>query len=184
MPGIKTAKERAADYLKGDKDLTAKANLLIRWQKTKCATSGFLTGLGGLIVLPVTLPINITSVLYVQLQMIAAIAYMGGHDVRDDRVRTLAYLCLVGSEASFILKGVGIQLGKKFSAQAINRIPGKTLIAINQKVGFRLLTKFGEKGVVNVGKAIPLAGGIIGATIDAVSTNMIGKIARKTFVEV
>jgi hypothetical protein len=35
---------------------------------------------------------------------------------------------------------------------------------INQKVGFRLLTKFGSKGVINLGKMVPLTGGIIGGT--------------------
>ena len=53
---------------------------------------------------------------------------------------------------------------------------------INKKVGFRLLTKFGEKGVINLGKAIPVIGGLIGGTLDAVSTNTIGNTARDTFI--
>ena len=51
---------------------------LIRWQNAKCATSGFIAGLGGSITLPVSIPANISSVLYIQIRMIAAIAYMGG----------------------------------------------------------------------------------------------------------
>lgn len=39
--------------------------------------------------LPVAIPANISSVLYIQLRMIAAIAIMSGHDVKDDKVRTL-----------------------------------------------------------------------------------------------
>ena len=35
----------------------------ISWQVAKCGTSGFLTGLGGLITLPVAIPANIASVL-------------------------------------------------------------------------------------------------------------------------
>ena len=38
---------------------------LVSWQIRKCATSGFLTGLGGFITLPVTIPANISSILYV-----------------------------------------------------------------------------------------------------------------------
>jgi uncharacterized protein (DUF697 family) len=49
-------------------------------------------------------------------------------------------------------------------------------------VGFRLLTKFGERGVINIGKGIPIVGGIIGATIDVVSTNIIGNVARNIFI--
>lgn len=78
------------------------ANSLIRWQITKASTSGFLTGLGGLLTLPLTIPANMTSVFYIQLRMVAAIAHMGGYDVRSDQVRTLAYTCLCGSAASDI----------------------------------------------------------------------------------
>ena len=61
----------------------------------KCTTSGFLNGFGGLIVLPVTLPANVTSVLYVQMRMIASVAYMAGLNVRSDVVQTLIYACMV-----------------------------------------------------------------------------------------
>ncbi|WP_252183585.1 hypothetical protein [Rossellomorea vietnamensis] len=38
-----------------------------------------------------------------------------------------------------------------------------------------MVTKFGEKGVVNLGKAVPLVGGFIGGTVDGIGTNIIGK---------
>ena len=52
---------------------------------------------------------------------------------------------------------------------------------INKKVGFRLVTRGGTTGVINMGKLIPLASGPIGATIDAVSMKAVGRYARKTF---
>ncbi|MGO2174028.1 MAG: EcsC family protein, partial [Staphylococcus equorum] len=72
-------------------------------------TSGFLTGLGGMITLPVALPANITSVVYVQMRMIAAIAHIRGYDLKDDEVKTLVYLCLTGQTAGDILKDVGVK---------------------------------------------------------------------------
>ena len=158
-------------------------NALIRWQNTKSATSGFVTGFGGLITLPVTIPANLASVLYIQLRMIAAIAIMGGHDVKDDRVRTLAYACLCGNAAADILKDVGIQVGKKVAEQALKKLSGEIVKKINQKVGFRLLTKYGTTGVVNLSKAIPFIGSITGAIFDGVSTHIIGKTAKKFFIE-
>lgn len=134
--------------------------------------------------MPLTLPANITSVIYVQIRMIAAIAHIGGHDVKDDRVKSLVYACLAGNAAKDILKDIGIVVGTKLTTSAIKNISGKTIIAINQKVGFRLLTKFGEKGAINLGKAVPLIGGLIGGTFDTVTTNTIGNIARDTFINV
>jgi hypothetical protein len=182
VPGVDSAQKMAEDYLSGDGTLHSKANSLIRWQISKAGISGFLLGLGGILIMPVTIPANLASVMYVQIRMIAAIAHMGGHDLKNDKVQTLVYACLAGNAAKDILKDVGIVVGTKLTTQAITNVSGKTIVAINQKVGFRLLTKFGEKGAVNLGKAVPIVGGIIGATVDSVTTNTIGNIARDTFI--
>ena len=182
VAGLDSAYDLADDYLKQHGSLHDQANSLIRWQNTKAGTSGFLTGLGGIITLPVAIPANVASVMYVQIRMIAAIAHMGGYNLNDDRVKSLVFLCLTGNAAKDILKDVGIVVGKKLAENAIKNISGKTIVAINKKVGFRLLTKFGEKGVINLGKAIPLLGGVVGATFDSVSTNTVGNIARDTFI--
>lgn len=182
VSGFDSAQEMAENYMaKGGKKIDM-ANSLIRWQNTKATTSGFLTGLPGVIAMPITIPANIASVLYVQVRMIAALAHLGGHDVKDDKVKSLVYLCLAGNGAKDIIKDVGIVIGKKVATQSVKNISGKTITAINQKVGFRLLTKFGEKGAINIGKAIPVLGGVIGGAFDLVATNTIGNIARNTFI--
>ena len=150
MPGGESAQELAESYLKEKGSISDKADSLIRWQIAKCATSGFLTGLGGFLTLPITLPANIGSVLYVQLRMIAAIAYMGGYNPKDDKVKTFVYVCLLGNS--------------------------------NKAVGVKLVTKFGEKGIINLGKAIPAVGGIIGGTLDGIATKTIGAAAKKMFL--
>lgn len=63
----------------------------------------------------------------------------------------------------------------------ISAISGSTLVAINQMVGFRLITKFGEKGVVNLGKMIPLVGGILGGAFEGGFTYMSASYAKKLF---
>ena len=133
--------------------------------------------------MPVAIPISLGSVIYVQIRMISAIAHMGEYDLNDDRVKTLVYACLAGNAAKDVLKDIGIVVGTKMTTKAIEQISGKTLTAINQKVGFRLLTKFGEKGVINLGKAVPIVGGLIGGTVDSVTTVTIGNIAKETFIE-
>ncbi len=183
VPGLDSAKEMGEDYISGTGSLHDKVNSLIRWQILKAGTSGFITGLGGILTMPATIPANIVSVIYIQIRMIAAIAYMGGHDLKDDRVRTLVYACLVGNPAKDILKDIGIVVGTKLTTQAIKNIQGKTIVAINQKVGFRLLTKFGQTGAVNLGKAVPIVGGLIGGTVDSTTTNIIGNVARDTFIK-
>ncbi len=114
IPGTDSAYEMAENFLSKHDTSDQAIDSLIRWQNTKAATSGFLTGLGGIIVLPVTLPANIASVMYVQVRMIAAIAHMKGYDLKDDQVKTFVFVCLTGKSASDILKKTGIQAGRLY----------------------------------------------------------------------
>ena len=118
---------------------------LIRWQNTKAATSGFLTGLGGIIILPVTLPANIASVMYVQVRMIAAIAHMKGYDLKDDQVKTFVFVYLTGKSASDIFKSTGIKAGNAFAKPGIVKIPGKVLTAITKKLALDCSRNLEEK---------------------------------------
>lgn len=189
IPKTKTCYELAEEYLKRhpkvedeNERVIKNAKEFIRWQIAKCTTTGFVTGLGGIITIPVTLPADLVTVWYVQLRMIATLAIMGGFDPTEDCVRTLAYVCLTGSSANKIIKEAGIQFANKAAMAAIKKIPGKVLTSINQKVGFRFVTKFGTKGVVNLGKCVPIVGGAVSGGFDFVETKVIASKAYKTFI--
>ena len=171
------------DYMSKAKSPDEAAKALAKWQVMKCGTSGFVTGLGGLITLPVAIPANISSVMYVQMRMIACIAKMGGYDATSDQVQTMVYMCLTGTTASDLVKMGLIKTGTKSLEAAIKKIPGAALVKINQKIGFRFITKFGEKGVINLGKMLPFVGGVIGGGMDVVSTSIIAKNAIRMFME-
>lgn len=174
--------ELADDYLNKHTSPDKAAKALVKNQVMKCGTSGFITGLGGLITLPVAIPANISSVMYVQLRMIAAIAKIGGYDIHSDQVQTMIYMCLTGAAIGDAIKDTGIKVGEKTLEAAIKKIPGEALVKINQKIGFRFITKFGEKGVINLGKLIPIAGGVIGGSVDVASTVVISKNAIRMFI--
>jgi hypothetical protein len=182
IPGFDSAQELAEDYMTESDSLRECANALIRWQNSKSAISGFATGFGGFATMLATLPANITSVLYIQIRMIAAIAVMGGYDLKDDRVKTMVYACLVCSSGAEVLKSVGIKIGQRAAIEAIKGISRETIKKINQKTIPKLVTKFGSKGIINLGKAVPVLGGIIGGAFDAFSTNVVGNVARDAFL--
>ena len=121
-----------------------------------------MSGLGGIVVLPVAIPANIASVIYVQMRMNASIAH-------------------ISQSVTELTKQTGIQIGLKVGQAQIKRIPGAVLTKINQRVGFRWVTKFGEKGIINLGKMVPLLGEVIRGSVDAVSTKVIASAAQKTF---
>jgi len=183
LPVEKSIEELAEDYLAKTNSREKAIDKLIGYQTVLCGTNGFITGLGGLLVLPVAIPANVAGVIYVQLRMIAAIAHINGYDIYSDQVRTIAYACLTGSSAANILKNVGIKISEKMAVNALKKVPGAMLIKINQQVGFRLVTKFGQKGLMNVVKMMPLVGGVVGGVFDTGMTLTIGNIAKKLFSE-
>lgn len=175
--------DMAESYLQKNKDVESAAKEMINNQIVKCTTSGFITSLGGIITLPVAIPANLGSVLFVQMRMIACLARMGGYDTESDNVQTFVYACLAGISIDNLLKDAGIKIGTRITKELITRIPGTVFTAINQKVGFRLVTKFGSKGLINLGKAVPLIGGIIGGGFDFAETAIIAKQAYKMFID-
>lgn len=184
IPMISSPIEKMADdYLQHNATVEDAAKDMINKQVIKCTTSGFITNLGGVITLPVTIPANVGSVMYVQMRMIACAAYMAGYDVHTDQVQTLVYACLAGVSVMEVAKKAGIKIGRKGLENLIDKIPGKVLIAINHKVGFRMLTKFGETGAINLGKAIPVVGGVIGGGFDFIDTKFIGNRAYNQFIK-
>lgn len=179
LPVVGSPKDLAKNFLKEGKSKHSSIDTLIRYQMTKTASSGFITGIGGLITLPISLPADIAHSYYVQLRMIAAIGHIYEHDIHSDQVRTLCIACLCGKAVQDVLKDIGVKAGQQFTKKLIQSISGETIKAINKAVGMRLVTKFGEKGVINLGKAIPVVGAGIGASVNAISTYSIGKTAKK-----
>ncbi len=183
LPGMGSALEMADDYIADGGSKREQIDALIRWQNTKAATAAFVTSLGGVITLPVAIPANISSTLYVQMRMIAAIAHIAGHDIHNDKVKTMMMVCLTGNAVNEVLKDTGVMLTTKLATVAIKNISSETLKTINKAVGFRLLTKFGTTGVINLGKMVPIIGGLVGAGLDGYTTNLIGDKAREIFLD-
>lgn len=173
----------ADEYLNKYKNKETACKKMLDNQIIKCTTSGFITGFGGILTLPVSLPANITSVIYVQMRMIACAAYMGGYDLSSDETRTFIYACLAGVAVNGLIKQAGLKFGVKFANVLIKKIPGKVLTKINQKVGMRFITKFGTKGVINLGKMVPGVGAVIGGSLDFIETKVIANRAYKWFIE-
>lgn len=169
--GIDSAYVLGNSYLQQTGTLDQQVNSLIKWQTAKAGTSGFVTGLGGVVTMPITVPANIASVIYIQIRMITAIAYMGGHDVHNDKVKSLVYICMVGNGAKELLKDLSVKAGEKLVSKIV------------EKVSTNLATKTGGKSIASASKVLPVVGGVIGGSFDAVTTRTVGMVAKKIFID-
>ncbi len=155
---------------------------LIKESVAASSTNGFVTGLGGFVTMPITIPANIAGALVINARLVGSIAYLRGYDITDPHVQTIITLTTAGGTLASTLHGVGVKIGTKLTAQMIKAIPIAVIRKINTKVGFMLLAKYGtQRSVITLAKGIPLAGGLVGAGVDATLTALVGKAAKANF---
>ena len=145
------------------------------------AASGFVTSLGGFVALPVALPANVLGFYLVATRMVAGIASSRGHDIGRPEVRSAVLLALVGADAYDLLTKASDAGGGQLVNLAAQRLPGPVLMAVRKGVMFRLRYRIGKKSRPRFGKAVPLAGGLVGAGLDAYLLKRIADHARLEF---
>lgn len=142
---------------------------------------GFITSVGGLVTMAVSLPANVAGFYLLSTRMVAAIAKVRGHDLDNPSLRTAILLTLVGAEANDLLKKAGVASTGRLASLATRQLPPPVLMVVNKAVGFRLVGQVGEKVVTRLGKAIPLVGGFVGAGLDAYLISKIAANAKQQF---
>ena len=140
---------------------------------------GFVTNLGGPVMLPVAVPANLTGMAVLQVRMVAAIAHLRGYDLNDNRVRTALVMCLLGGEqiGRFIGEGklptspMAVATAPVFDPDLDRRVAEEVVGDLTARIG-------GKNVALMVTKRVPLVGGGIGAVFDGISTRQIGVYAK------
>jgi len=143
------------------------------------SAQGFVTNLGGLALLTVAVPANVTGVAVLQVRMVAAIAHLRGYDLDDGRVRTALVMCLLGGEqiGRFIGEGklptspMAVATAPVFDPDLDRRVAEEVVGDLTTRIG-------GKNVALMVTKRVPVVGGGIGAVMDGLATRQIGKFAK------
>ena len=179
VPGLEGAPDLAVSYQRQCATDEEAIDALIRWQVAKAAAAGFLTNLGGLATLPIALPANGLSALYIQIRMVAAIAALRGHDLKSDQVRTVVVACLCGTTLMDLVKEAGIGLGAGFAQQAVTSVSTDAL----RRIGRHALLHRGT-GALHLSRFTPLIGGVIAGAVDGAVTRAYANAAKKLFLPI
>jgi hypothetical protein len=141
---------------------------------------GFLTNIGGLVTMAVTLPLNISGLALLQCHLVAGIAHLRGYDLADPRVRNAVIACMLGEDT---VKSLVKKKKLPSSPMAIATAP-----AVDEDLDLRLAAEVtgelmarvaGKRTVAVVGRRIPVIGGGVGAVTDGFATYQIGRYAAK-----
>jgi hypothetical protein len=173
------AKLRAQNPGITDDDLAWK---IVRRKSFKSGLVGAATGVGGLIVLPLTIPADLIACWRIQITMAVAIACVYGHTAKTTDLKTDILLILAGDAAKEALKRVGIEVGKSVTRKAIERvITRQVMVKLWAVVGQKIITKAGQKSMVSFMKMVPLVGAPIGFAFDWPATYLVGRNAVKYY---
>lgn len=146
------------------------------------AASGFLTGLGGFVTMPVALPANVLGFYVLATRMSASIARLRGYDLSQPQIRTAVLLSLVGADAQDLLSRAGMLAPSgRVASMAAQRLPGPALMVLNKAIGFRLLSTAGRSTLTRFGRSVPLVGGALGAGLDGWLLKQLATHAREEF---
>jgi hypothetical protein len=179
-PGFDSAQEVAQHALAATSaDRERAINRVIAQHRLLAASSGFITSLGGFVTMAVALPANLVGFYLLNTRMVGAIAYLRGYDLTDQPTRTVILLALVGGDTDDLLRKAGVVSTGRLANLASNQLPPPAVMVVNKAVGFRLITQVSDKLFARFGKAIPLAGGAIGAGLDAFLLSKIASVAKQ-----
>ncbi|HET8662901.1 MAG TPA: hypothetical protein VFM08_01160 [Nocardioides sp.] len=164
---LKSARELADLALRDTRTTEGAVKKMIRSHVVKGGVGGFVTSVGGFITMPIALPVNVVEFYVGATRMVAGIAALRGYDLDDPQVRSAVLLTLVGSEADEVLTKAGLT-GKTGKVVGLvgQQLPPAALLMLNKAIGFRILRGVGEKAFARLGRAIPLAGGVVGGGVD------------------
>ncbi|MCW2846923.1 MAG: hypothetical protein JWR90_897 [Marmoricola sp.] len=137
---------------------------------------GFLTNIGGLVTMTVTVPANITGLALLQCRMVAGIAHLRGYDLEDPRTRNAILASMLGEERVLsLIKRKKLPGTPMALATAPVHDPHLDGIVANE-VASELVTMIaGKRIATTVGRRVPVVGGIVGMGADGYSTWKIGR---------
>ncbi len=174
LDGARKAAEKELEEHEGDLDAAIRS--VIENHVRMAGAQGFLTNLGGLVTMTVTLPTNVAGMALIQCRMVAVIAHLRGYDLDDKRTRNAILASLLGEERMLAMIKAKRMPGTPMAlATAPVHDPNLDDVMANE-VAAELMTKVaGKRIATTVGRRVPVVGGLVGAGADGFSTWKIGR---------
>ncbi len=168
------AKAGDAQLVRAGGNVNKAIDSLIDQHLRLAGAQGFLTNIGGLVTMAVTMPANIAAVALIQCHLAASIVHLRGYPLARPEVRDAILVCLLDSDAR---KELSKHTGTTVSPAALLKAGESTLRGekIARAVTGQLLAAAGGKRVASfVARRIPVLGGAVGGFGDAFATRRIG----------
>lgn len=181
---LSSAKQLAAARLakkQGNRLQAAKS--LIRSESLKGFGGGFVTGLGGLITMPVTVPSAIVISWIIEARLSAAIAVLFEHDIDTPNVREQVLQTLLDEPINQAEEEqVDEQVDQRFAVRVLQQIPGAAMNTASNLFRSQVINRGLKFGVKRLSpRALPVLGGFVSGRVDAKACRQVGARAMTLF---
>jgi hypothetical protein len=179
LPGLGTPTEMAAQYRREFDTLEEASDHLIGRYTALSGATGFVAGLPGILLMPVTVPADLAGNALLQLHMSAAMAAMADEDLTDPVTRRRCIACLTGKPEEDLeqaeVEETAMRTGIKLAERGVRFAAGQAVRYGVRSVRRRVLRKVGLSWV-------PVLGGILGLATDVRVTRRVGRCAQAKFL--
>jgi len=79
------------------------------------------------------------------------------------------------------MKDLGLKVGDRLTQRAVEQIPGRLLVEVNKRIAARLAAQVGARVALRFPRAVPVFGGVVGGSLDAVVCRKVGRTAKTLF---
>ncbi|MDZ5619553.1 EcsC family protein [Nocardioides sp. HM23] len=148
------------------------------------SVGGLLANVGGLVTAAVLTPANISGLALIQCRMIAGIAHLRGYDLDDPRVRNAILVTILGEDmVKKMVRKMELPAPPMALATAPSHDPALDQ-AITSAVASDLIGRvLGKQIATNIGRRVPVVGGVVGAGVDGYGTWKVGRYAAREFLQ-
>jgi len=183
FPGFPGAREIARKHLARTHDVDAAVKAVIDQHVRLAGAQGFVTNLGGVVTLAISIPTNLVGLAILHVRMVAAIAHLRGYEISAPQVRAAALMTLLGEDGvRDAIKDRDLDSHPHDFAVGAGDIDPATLDKITAHVTQALVTRIGGKNAtLTITRRVPIIGGAISAGVDALATHSVGRYADKEF---
>ena len=170
-----TEKLRSKHPALSDREL---AHILTCRYRRRAGCIGALTGSGGVITLPVTVPAGLLASWVIATQTVLSIAYIYGHEPDDEQLLFDLLMVLAADSVVTTLREVTTMSAQRVSRRAVEKyVTREVMVHINRVVPRTALTKAGQKSITSFTKLAPLVGAPIGCGFEHLFITCVGKRA-------
>lgn len=178
---LRSAAESATTHMvDAHGDVETAIRTLTRTHVGLAGAQGFVTNLGGLATLAVSVPANIAGVTLLQAHLVAGIAHLRGYDLDDPRVRNAILATMLGDDkVGELVRRKSLPSPPMGLATAPSHAPELDRIIASELTAELFTRTVGRRAVTLMARRIPVAGGVVAGGTDAYQTHQIGQYAAK-----